>query len=131
VIDQVDFEKILWYRVRARDEAKTEGWIEAQHVITSEVLEKSKKLAEEFKDVPPQAAGKLRAASNLRLAFDMSPENILFKLANWFDVRDHGLEVRSEAGSRRCRRRRERVRRSKRSSAVIEEIEAAREAGEP
>ena len=25
--DQVDFEKILWYRVRARDEAKTEGWI--------------------------------------------------------------------------------------------------------
>src|SRR6187401_1316784 len=57
VIDQVDFEKILWYRVRARDEAKTEGWIEAQHVITSEVLEKSKKLAEEFKDVPPQAAG--------------------------------------------------------------------------
>src|SRR5690348_9893602 len=65
VIDQIDFEKVLWYRVRARDEAKTEGWIEAQHVITSEVLEKSRKLAEEFKDLPPQAAGQLRAASNL------------------------------------------------------------------
>ena len=25
VLDQVEFEKVLWYRVRARDEAKTEG----------------------------------------------------------------------------------------------------------
>src|SRR5215204_3417044 len=44
VLDQVEFEKVLWYRVRARDEVKTEGWIEAQHVITNDVLEKSKKL---------------------------------------------------------------------------------------
>ena len=39
VIDQIDFEKVLWFRVRARDESTTEGWIEAQHVITNEVLE--------------------------------------------------------------------------------------------
>jgi hypothetical protein len=82
VLDQTEFEKVLWYRVRAHDEAKTEGWIEAQNVITNEVLEKSKKLAEDFKDLPPQATGQLRAASNLRLAPDMSPENVLFKLAN-------------------------------------------------
>src|SRR5215217_7462879 len=75
VLDQVEFEKILWYRVRARDEAKTEGWIEAQHVITSDVLEKSRKLAEDFNNLSPQAAGQLRAASNLRLVADMSPEN--------------------------------------------------------
>lgn len=81
LLDEVDFEKVLWYRVRAHDETKTEGWIEAQNVITSEVLDKSKKLAEEFKDVPSQAAGQLRAASNLRLAPDMSTENVLFKLA--------------------------------------------------
>ena len=49
MLDQVEFEKVNWYRVRAYDEAKTEGWIEAQHVITNEVLEKSKTLAEEFK----------------------------------------------------------------------------------
>src|SRR5690606_5664713 len=30
VLDQVEFEDVLWYRVRARDEAQTEGWIEAQ-----------------------------------------------------------------------------------------------------
>lgn len=81
-LDEMNFEKVLWYRVRAHDEAATEGWIEAQHVITNEVLEKSKKLAEEFQNLPPQAAGQLRAASNLRLAPDMAPENVLFKLAN-------------------------------------------------
>jgi hypothetical protein len=82
VLDQVEFERSIWYRVRAHDDAKTEGWIEAQNVITNEVLDKSKKLAEDFKDLPPQAAGQLRAASNLRLQPDMSPENVLFKLAN-------------------------------------------------
>src|SRR5215204_4813279 len=33
IIDQVDFEKIIWYRVRAHDEDQTEGWIEAQNLI--------------------------------------------------------------------------------------------------
>lgn len=82
VIDQMESEKVFWYRVRAHDEAFTEGWIEAQHVITSETLAKSKALAEEFKDQSPQAAGIIRSASNLRAAPDMTPENILFKLAN-------------------------------------------------
>lgn len=82
IVDQVEFEKVPWFRVRARDEALTEGWIEAQNVITSETLEKSKKIAEEFKDQPAQAAGMIRSASNLRSAPDMSPENVLFKLAN-------------------------------------------------
>ncbi len=82
ILDQTDFEKTLWYRVRAHDDVSTEGWIEAQHVITNEVLEKSKKLAEEFQNRSPQAAGQLRAASNLRLVPDMAPENVLLKLAN-------------------------------------------------
>lgn len=82
VLDQTEFEKVLWYRVRARDEDKTEGWIEAQNVITSELLEKSKKLVEDFKDLQPQATGLLRAASNLRLSPELKTENTLFKLAN-------------------------------------------------
>ena len=90
ILDQTEFEKVMWYRVRAHDDAKTEGWIEAQNVITNDVLEKSKKLADEYKDQPPQASGQLRAASNLRLAPDMSPDNILFKLANGstFEIMD-------------------------------------------
>ena len=82
VIDQVEFEKVPWYRVRAHDETATEGWIEAQNVITSDTLAKSKKLAEDFQTQSPQAAGIIRSASNLRSAPDMNPENVLFKLAN-------------------------------------------------
>ncbi|MBC7899787.1 MAG: hypothetical protein H7070_07000, partial [Saprospiraceae bacterium] len=130
VLDQVDFEKILWYRVRARDEAKTEGWIEAQNVITSEVLEKSKKLAEEFKDLPPQAAGTLRAASNLRLASDMTPENILFKLANGssFEIMDWKFVPKEEAPDVDDAAKGEK---KKGKRTRNEEIEAAREEGEP
>ena len=29
VVDEFEFEKVRWYRVRARDESLTEGWIEA------------------------------------------------------------------------------------------------------
>ncbi len=88
VLDQEDFEKVLWYRVRARDEAATEGWVEAQNVITSKTLDRSKALAEQFQDQAPQASGIIRSASNLRFAPDMNPENVLFKLANGstFDI---------------------------------------------
>ncbi len=82
VLDQVEFEKVPWFRVRAHDETFTEGWIEAQNVITSDTLAKSRKLAEDYENRSPQAAGLIRSASNLRSAPDMSPENILFKLAN-------------------------------------------------
>lgn len=88
VLEEADFEKVHWYRVRARDEDNTEGWIEAQNVITGEVLEKSKKLAAENKDVPAQATGQLRAASNLRLSPEQKEDNILFKLENgaYFEI---------------------------------------------
>lgn len=130
VLDQMDFERMLWYRVRARDEAKTEGWIEAQHVITNEVLEKSKKLAEEFKDFPPQAAGQLRAASNLRLASDMNAENILFKLANGstFEIMDWKFVPKQEVADVDDAAKGEQ---KKTKRTRNEEIEAAREAGEP
>jgi hypothetical protein len=85
ILEETEFgetQKILWYRVRAQDEDQTEGWIEAQNVITSELLEKSKKLADEFKGAQPQASGQLRAASNLRLSPDMNKENLLLKLDN-------------------------------------------------
>src|ERR1043166_1068402 len=81
VVDQVEFEKVPWLRVRAHDDAQTEGWIEAQNVIPSDTLAKSKTLAEDFKDQPPQAAGIIRASSNLRSAPGMDPENVLFKLS--------------------------------------------------
>ena len=65
VLDQMEFEKVLWYRVRARDEALTEGWIEAQNIITSDTLEKSKKLAEEFSKVKGKKVLQFNAESDL------------------------------------------------------------------
>ncbi len=99
ITDQLEFEKVQWFRVRAHDEAQTEGWIEAQNVITSETLNKSKKLAEEFQNQSPQAAGIIRSASNLRAAPDMTPENVLFKLANGsrFDIMSWKFVPKQEA----------------------------------
>jgi hypothetical protein len=131
VIDQMEFEKVLWYRVRAHDEANTEGWIEAQNVITGKVLQKSKDLSEEFRNLSPQAAGQLRAASNLRLAADMNPENVLFKLANGstFEIMDWKFveKVQDAADIDDAKKgEQKQVKKTKN-----EEIEAAKEADEP
>jgi len=82
VVDVFEVAKLEWFRARGHDEVLTEGGIEAQNVITSSTLEKSKKLAEAYANQSPQAAGIIRSASNLRSAPDMNPENVLFKLAN-------------------------------------------------
>jgi hypothetical protein len=73
--------KELWYRVRAHDEEKTEGWIEARNVMPEGVVESAQKLAEEDKGTPAQAIGQLQAGSNLRLTPDRSGnENIMMRL---------------------------------------------------
>lgn len=81
--------KERWLRVRAHDEDNTEGWIESRNVMPDEVLQNSKKLAEEDKDVPTQASGQLRASSNLRLSPDRTGnENIMMRLdsGSSFDI---------------------------------------------
>lgn len=90
LLEETDFEKVHWYRVRAADEDKTEGWIEAQNIITSDTLDKSKKIADTDKDLPAQASGQLRAASNLRLSPERKDDNLLFKLENGstFEITD-------------------------------------------
>ena len=82
IMDELEFEKVHWYRVRAKDDDRTEGWIEAQNIITSELLEKSKKLADEDKDYQPQATGQIRAATNLRTTPEQRDDNILVRLDN-------------------------------------------------
>jgi hypothetical protein len=130
VLDQVespDTKGLFWYRVRAHDEGRTEGWIEAQNVITNDVLDKSRKLAEGFQNVPPQAAGQLRAASNLRLIPDMGAENVLYKLASGstFEIMSWKFVPKQEVpdvddNSNKSGKR-----------SKNDEIEAAKEEGEP
>ena len=80
ILEETDFEKVKWYRVRANDDEQTEGWIEAQNVIIGSLLDKSRKLAEEDKALQPQAEGQLRASTNLRLTPEQKDDNILLKL---------------------------------------------------
>ena len=90
VIDPSDnARKERWLRVKARDEDTTEGWIESRNVMPDDVLEASKKLEAETKDIPAQATGQLRASSNLRLTPDRSGnENIMMRLdsGSTFDI---------------------------------------------
>ena len=81
IMDSETVENEKWLFVRAHDIENTEGWIEARNVMPQEVLDKARNLAEEDKDIPPQATGQLRAGSNLRLSPEYSnSENILMKL---------------------------------------------------
>lgn len=130
VLDSMDFEKVLWYRVRARDEEQTEGWIEAQNIITSDTLEKSRQIATEFGTNPPQAAGAIRAATNLRSAPDMNTENIMFRLASGstFEIMAWNLVPKAEAPDVDDKPKGEPVTGRRQRN---EELEAAKVAGEP
>src|SRR3989440_8997055 len=84
ILDSIDIpdptdntRKERWFRVRARDEEKAEGWIEARNIMPDEVLQKAHKLSDEDKNLQAQATGQLHAGSNLRLNPDRSTnENI-------------------------------------------------------
>ena len=131
VLEENEFEKVKWYRVRARDEDQTEGWIEAQNVITNKLLEKSKKLNDEFKGAQTQAIGQLKAVSNLRLSPDMNNENLLFKLENGatFEIIDWNYVPKAVDASDVDDAAKGEQKQSKKTKN--EEIEAAKEADEP
>jgi hypothetical protein len=75
--------------VRTRDTEPIEGWIEARNVISHEMIERSRRIAQEDKDVPAQASGQLRASTNIRFSPDrVGNDNILMKLESGarFDI---------------------------------------------
>jgi hypothetical protein len=120
-------DKVRWFRVRSRDDDDlTEGWIEAQNVITGTLLEKSKKLAEESKDLQPQAKAQLKAVSNLRLSPDVKKDNILVRLENGasFDVIGWKYVVKAEDPNADEKD-------GKQTKSKNEEVEAAKEADKP
>ncbi len=99
VVDILDFQDVQdpsdnskkerWLRVQAHDDDRTEGWIESRNVMPDDVLQSSRKLADEDKGIPAQASGQLRASSNLRLSPDRSGnENIMMRLdsGSSFDI---------------------------------------------
>src|ERR687894_1505403 len=78
-----------WLHVRTRDAEPVEGWIEARNVISQDMIERSRGLAREDGDIPPQASGQLRASTNIRFSPDRNGnDNILMKLetGSRFDI---------------------------------------------
>ena len=132
ILDEIDFEKVHWYRVRAKDEDKTEGWIEAQNILTSDLLEKSKKIAEEDQDYQPQATAQIRAATNLRLSPEQRDDNILVKLDNLsvFDIVSWRFVQKSQDALDIDNAKKGEQKQSKGKTRNAE-IEAAKEANEP
>jgi len=92
-------------------------------------MDKSKKLAESFQNEPAQAAGQLRAASNLRLSPEMTDKSVLYKLPSgstfeimgWKYVQKQEVPDIDDDNSNQKRPTKQKN----------EEIEAAREVGEP
>ena len=88
ILDSVDVpdpqdntRKERWFRVRSQNEGNIEGWIEARNIMSKEVLESTRKLAEGDKGISSQGTGQLRASSNLRLTPDRSGnDNIIMRL---------------------------------------------------
>ncbi len=132
VLDETEFEKVRWFRVRAHDDYKTEGWIEAQNIILSDHLDKSIKIAEEDKNSQPQATAQLRAATNLRLSPEQLDDNILVKLDSLsnFEIVSWRFVPKAQDVSEvdNARQGEEKQVRGKTKNA---EIEAAKEANEP
>lgn len=131
LLEETDFEKVHWYRVRANDEDKTEGWIEAQNIITSDTLDKSKKIAEADKDSPAQATGQLRAASNLRLSPERREDNLLFKLENGstFEITDWTYVPKAQEDAETDDAYKSQQKQTK--SGKNADVEASKEANEP
>ena len=78
-----------WLHVRTKDAEPVEGWIEARNVINHDMIERSRRLAQEDGDIPAQASGQLRASTNIRFSPDRTGnDNILMKLESGsrFDI---------------------------------------------
>ena len=91
VLDTVNVQEMgeRWLRVRTRDAEPVEGWIEGRNVISQEMVERSRRLAQEDEGVPAQASGQLRASTNIRFSPDRgNNDNILMKLESGarFDI---------------------------------------------
>jgi hypothetical protein len=82
-----------WIEVRG-PQGET-GWAEARSVVSGEIVEQSRKLAEEVKDVQAQAVGRSKASLKLRLTPDRSVEtNVATMLPAGTEVEILGRERR-------------------------------------
>lgn len=101
ILDAASVEGEQWLRVRTRETESTEGWIEARNVMQQDLLKRSRQLAKEDESITAQAAGQLRASTNIRLSPDRERnDNILTKLesGSTFEIVGWKRVPRKDAG---------------------------------
>src|ERR1043165_8340550 len=71
ILEQAQFKTptrvVEWYKVRTKDKAAVEGWVETRYVINKAVVDKVNTLFEKSKELPSQGAGHLKVQTKLRL----------------------------------------------------------------
>ena len=74
ILEQAQFKTptrvVEWYKVRTKDKAAVEGWVETRYVINKAVVDKVNTLFEKSKDLPSQGSGHLKVQTKLRLEAD-------------------------------------------------------------
>ena len=74
ILEQAQFKTptrvVEWYKVRTKDKAAVEGWVETRYVINKAVVDKVNALFEKSKDLPSQGSGHLKVQTKLRLEAD-------------------------------------------------------------
>ncbi|HKQ03611.1 MAG TPA: SH3 domain-containing protein [Blastocatellia bacterium] len=74
ILEQAQFKTptrvVEWYKVRTKDKAAVEGWVETRYVINKTVVDKVNTLFEKSKELPSQGAGHLKVQTKLRLEAD-------------------------------------------------------------
>ncbi len=65
ILERVEDGGINWAKLRAPD-GRT-GWVETRYLVSEETVERSRRLADSIKPIPPQAIGRLKATLRLRL----------------------------------------------------------------
>jgi hypothetical protein len=61
---------VEWYKVRTKDKAAVEGWVETRYVINKSVVDKINGLFEKSQPLPSQGTGHLKVQTKLRLDAD-------------------------------------------------------------
>src|SRR5438128_8117373 len=74
ILEQAQFKTptrtVEWYKVRTKDKAATEGWVETRYVINKSVVDKINSLFEKSQSLPSQGSGHLKVQTRLRQEAD-------------------------------------------------------------
>src|SRR5206468_1844576 len=95
VLERVEDGSTNWAKLRGPN-GQT-GWVEAGYLVNQDVVERSRRLASETKEIPAQATGRSKAKLKLRLTPDRSTEEnvaMMLPAGTTFEIVDRARRPR-------------------------------------